>query len=216
MSGPAPAIELKGIDKSFGPVHANKHVSVAVAAGSIHGLVGENGAGKSTLMSILYGFYEADAGEIRVNGETGPHPLPRRRRSHTASAWCINISCWFRHAVACWRTSCSAPRAARFARRGAPKAVRAEAGASSAERICAGRRSRTRIVGELSCRVAAARRDPESAGARGRRSSMLDEPTAVLTPVRGRSVVLDAQGTLKSREQDDRLHHPQAARDHAR
>ncbi|MEO8669089.1 MAG: ABC transporter ATP-binding protein, partial [Bauldia sp.] len=37
--------------------------------GSIHGIVGENGAGKSTLMSILYGFYQADAGEIRVNGK---------------------------------------------------------------------------------------------------------------------------------------------------
>src|SRR5690606_30630073 len=36
--------------------------------GAIHGIVGENGAGKSTLMSILYGFYEADAGEIRIGG----------------------------------------------------------------------------------------------------------------------------------------------------
>ena len=62
------AIELVGIDKRFGAVHANKLVDLAVAPGSIHGIVGENGAGKSTLMSILYGFYEADAGEIRVNG----------------------------------------------------------------------------------------------------------------------------------------------------
>ena len=66
----APAIELIGIDKSFGPVHANKNVNLKVAKGVIHGIVGENGAGKSTLMSILYGFYEADAGEIRVNGKT--------------------------------------------------------------------------------------------------------------------------------------------------
>jgi ABC-type uncharacterized transport system ATPase subunit len=64
-----PAIELIGIDKSFGPVHANKNVNLVVERGVIHGIVGENGAGKSTLMSILYGFYEADAGEIRVNGE---------------------------------------------------------------------------------------------------------------------------------------------------
>ena len=64
-----PAIELIGIDKSFGPVHANKNVNLLVERGVIHGIVGENGAGKSTLMSILYGFYEADAGEIRVNGE---------------------------------------------------------------------------------------------------------------------------------------------------
>ncbi len=64
-----PAIELIGIDKSFGPVHANNNVNLVVERGVIHGIVGENGAGKSTLMSILYGFYEADSGEIRVNGE---------------------------------------------------------------------------------------------------------------------------------------------------
>ena len=66
----APAIQLVGVDKRFGPVHANRHVNLRVEKGVIHGIVGENGAGKSTLMSILYGFYEADAGEIRVNGET--------------------------------------------------------------------------------------------------------------------------------------------------
>jgi simple sugar transport system ATP-binding protein len=62
------AIELVGIDKRFGPVHANKDVNLRVERGIIHGVIGENGAGKSTLMSILYGFYEADAGEIRING----------------------------------------------------------------------------------------------------------------------------------------------------
>ena len=64
----APAVELIGIDKSFGAVHANRDVSLNIAKGTIHGIVGENGAGKSTLMSILYGFYEADAGQIRING----------------------------------------------------------------------------------------------------------------------------------------------------
>ena len=63
-----PAIELTGIDKSFGAVRANRDIDLSVAKGSIHGIVGENGAGKSTLMSILYGFYEPDAGTIRVNG----------------------------------------------------------------------------------------------------------------------------------------------------
>jgi ATPase subunit of ABC transporter with duplicated ATPase domains len=69
MSTAAPAIELKGISKAFGPVQANKDISMSVAKGAIHGIVGENGAGKSTLMSILYGFYKADAGEIFINGE---------------------------------------------------------------------------------------------------------------------------------------------------
>jgi ABC-type uncharacterized transport system ATPase subunit len=62
------AIELIKINKHFGPVHANKDIDLAVRRGTVHGIVGENGAGKSTLMSILYGFYHADSGEIRVNG----------------------------------------------------------------------------------------------------------------------------------------------------
>lgn len=63
------AIELKKINKSFGPVHANKDIDLSVTKGTIHGIIGENGAGKSTLMSILYGFYHADSGEILINGE---------------------------------------------------------------------------------------------------------------------------------------------------
>ncbi len=71
---PPPAIELIGIDKRFGPVHANRNINLSVAKGTIHGIVGENGAGKSTLMSILYGFYHPDAGTIRINGkETAIH-----------------------------------------------------------------------------------------------------------------------------------------------
>lgn len=62
------AIELRGISKAFGTVQANKDISVAVPRGTIHGIIGENGAGKSTLMSILYGFYRADAGDIVING----------------------------------------------------------------------------------------------------------------------------------------------------
>jgi len=65
----APAIELKGISKAFGPVQANKDISISVMPGTIHGIIGENGAGKSTLMSILYGFYKADKGEIFIAGE---------------------------------------------------------------------------------------------------------------------------------------------------
>ncbi len=62
------AIELIGISKSFGAVKANEDVSMSIAKGSIHGIIGENGAGKSTLMSILYGYYQADTGAIKVHG----------------------------------------------------------------------------------------------------------------------------------------------------
>ena len=50
-------------------MHANRDIDLKVRRGTIHGIVGENGAGKSTLMSILYGFYTADSGEILVNGQ---------------------------------------------------------------------------------------------------------------------------------------------------
>ncbi|MDF1717674.1 MAG: ABC transporter ATP-binding protein [Antarcticimicrobium sp.] len=69
MTGTSPAIELRGISKAFGPVQANKDISIRVMPGTIHGIIGENGAGKSTLMSILYGFYKADAGEVFIRGQ---------------------------------------------------------------------------------------------------------------------------------------------------
>ena len=64
----APAIELRGISKAFGSVQANRDIGLRIMPGTIHGIIGENGAGKSTLMSILYGFYHADSGEILIRG----------------------------------------------------------------------------------------------------------------------------------------------------
>ena len=63
------ALELRNITKSFGAVVANKDISIAVKQGTIHGIIGENGAGKSTLMSILFGYYKADAGDIFIGGQ---------------------------------------------------------------------------------------------------------------------------------------------------
>jgi general nucleoside transport system ATP-binding protein len=63
-----PAVRFRDVHKRFGAVVANHGISFDIAAGSIHGIVGENGAGKSTLMSILYGFYRADGGQIEVDG----------------------------------------------------------------------------------------------------------------------------------------------------
>jgi simple sugar transport system ATP-binding protein len=75
----APAIELRRINKHFGAVHANRDIDLIVRRGTVHGIVGENGAGKSTLMSILYGFYTADSGEILVNGT--PHAITDSRHA---------------------------------------------------------------------------------------------------------------------------------------
>lgn len=63
------ALELKGITKRFPGVVANDSISFQLKRGEIHALLGENGAGKSTLMSIVFGLYQPDEGEIYVNGE---------------------------------------------------------------------------------------------------------------------------------------------------
>jgi simple sugar transport system ATP-binding protein len=60
---------MRGITKRFGEVLANDHISLAVRDKSIHAVIGENGAGKSTAMNILYGFYQADEGEILIDDE---------------------------------------------------------------------------------------------------------------------------------------------------
>src|SRR6266496_1260378 len=61
------AVEVRGMTKRFGPFTALEGVSMRVAAGSFHALLGENGAGKSTLVKCLVGFHHPDAGEIQID-----------------------------------------------------------------------------------------------------------------------------------------------------
>lgn len=63
------AIEMLNITKTFGPLVANDNITMQIKKGEIHAILGENGAGKSTLMSILFGLYKADSGQIRINGQ---------------------------------------------------------------------------------------------------------------------------------------------------
>ncbi len=68
-AAPPIAVRMDGIHKRFGAVRANDDVTLAIASGTVHALVGENGAGKSTLMSVLYGMYAPNAGSIEVFGK---------------------------------------------------------------------------------------------------------------------------------------------------
>ena len=187
-----PAIELIGIDKSFGPVHANNHVNLVVERGVIHGIVGENGAGKSTLMSILYGFYEADSGEIRVNGE------PVRIRS---SREAISHGIGMVHQHFMLVPPLSVLENVMLGAEGGP--LLAEGAGLIRKRLAElGReyglevdpeRHRRRIVG----RPAAAGRDPESAGAR-RGNPGARRADRGADAGRGRPVVRDAAGCSRA------------------
>jgi simple sugar transport system ATP-binding protein len=70
------AIELKSITKRFGSFVANDGVDLAVARGEIHAIIGENGAGKTTLMNVLFGLLQPDEGEILIDGEAKVLPDP--------------------------------------------------------------------------------------------------------------------------------------------
>ena len=77
MTEPTNVVEMKHIVKRFPGVLANENVDFDLRHGEIHALLGENGAGKSTLMNILAGLYRADSGEIVVNGVRADIGSPR-------------------------------------------------------------------------------------------------------------------------------------------
>lgn len=171
-----PAVQLHGISKRFGAVQANREVSLSVAAGSVHGLVGENGAGKSTLMAILYGYYQADAGHIEVNGQPA-----RIANSHEAIAQGIGMV--HQHFMLVDTLSClenvMLGAEGGFFLGAAKRRVRAELQRLMAEtglQVDLDALAGDLPVGELQ------RLEILKALYRGARILILDEPTAVLTP----------------------------------
>ncbi|MCU4181324.1 ABC transporter ATP-binding protein [Bosea sp. BH3] len=173
---PPPAIELVGISKRFGAVAANRDVSLVVARGSIHGIVGENGAGKSTLMSILYGFYEADSGEIRIAG------VPRRIRA-SADAIAAGIGMVHQHFMLV--ETLSVAENVLLGAEGGPRLkgglAQVRAGLARLSRDYGLAIDPDAIVGDLSVGLQQ-RVEILKALYRGAEILILDEPTAVLTP----------------------------------
>lgn len=76
----APRLEIRHVSKSFGGIRALRDVSLSVAPGSIHALLGENGAGKSTLVKIVTGVQPADAGTLLIDGAETRFASPMRAR----------------------------------------------------------------------------------------------------------------------------------------
>ncbi|WP_299748915.1 ATP-binding cassette domain-containing protein [uncultured Boseongicola sp.] len=76
-----PLVEMRNFSISFGGIKAVDHVTVDLHAGEVVGLLGHNGAGKSTLIKCLSGAYQADAGEVFINGEKVEIKNPRDARA---------------------------------------------------------------------------------------------------------------------------------------
>lgn len=77
----AVGLEVAGMSKAFGSLVALQDVSISVAAGSFHALLGENGAGKSTLVKCIMGFYRPDKGQVLVDGREVTIASPRTARA---------------------------------------------------------------------------------------------------------------------------------------
>ena len=174
--GGSPVLRLSGITKRFGALVANDGISLTLAGGEVLALLGENGAGKSTLVSILFGHYVADAGEIEVHGQRLAPGQPRAALAagigmvHQHFTLADNLSVLDNVMMGTellWRlASRRAEGRARLLqvadRFGLP--VRPDALVGS---LSVGERQRVEIVKALY---------------RGARILILDEPTAVLTP----------------------------------
>jgi ABC-type uncharacterized transport system ATPase subunit len=175
MSGGAISVEAIGIGKHFGSFTALADVSLKVAAGTVHGLLGENGAGKSTLVKCLLGYYRADEGQFLIDGKEA-------RIARPADADALGLGMVYQHftlvpsmtvAENLVTSRANVPGVVNWAKEraaieqfiaGMPFRVRLDVPVG---RLAAGERQKTEIMKQLYLQ---------------RRFLVLDEPTSVLTP----------------------------------
>ena len=173
---PAPVLSLRNISKRFGALVANDDISLDLKSGEVLALLGENGAGKSTLMSILFGHYAADAGEIEVFGQPLPPGNPK-------AALAAGIGMVHQHFTLADNLSVldnvllgSEPLWQPFSRRAFARRKLLDVAKRFGLPVSPDARVGTLTVGELQ------RVEILKALYRGARILILDEPTAVLTP----------------------------------
>jgi ABC-type uncharacterized transport system ATPase subunit len=195
-------LELQGISKQYPAVRANDRVSLRVAPGQIHAVLGENGAGKSTMMKIIYGAVQPDEGELRWNGQTVRITSPAQARA-------LGISMVYQHfslfdtltaAENVWLGLDRGPALAEVSAR--IREVSSTYGLEvDPERpvhsLSVGEKQRVEIVRALMT-------DPQLL--------ILDEPTSVLTPQAVEKALRHAAPAGRSRLQHP-VHQPQARRD---
>jgi general nucleoside transport system ATP-binding protein len=175
MTDAAPLLELRGIDKRFGRVHANRSVDLTLHRCEILGLLGENGAGKTTLVNILFGMYRADAGQVRIEG----HPVTIHSPADALAAGIGMVHQHFhlvaRHSVL-ENLMVGQPGRRGVVDRAGARARLADIGARYGLRLEPDRPVAALSVGEQQ------RLEIVKALYRGARILILDEPTSVLTP----------------------------------